>query len=601
MRIKILYVFITFFSFMIAPHLVFPAEKPENRMDRAQLLSVFKKGAWAEGVILDGRDLVEIIKTTDYPIKIRNAVIEHGLDFSELDLEVLDRIQFPESWSTSEKEALHTPKPSRKFYVVNNGIEISHTRIARIKMPVSASVIFLKSVVFSASTFEGTADFGGAIFDRSVHFDRVGFRKNVAFKAATFRGDAHFSRSRFTGESYFNTSTFRQNADFSFSAFTRLADFKAADFQRRLSLASARFAAYTDFRDTVIGQLDFDSARRPAVIVGRFDFRRAIISDAHFQDVFFEKDIDFSDAIFIRVLFRDVSFEEDVYFLRTKFRLQTALYDTRFKGVVDFTDADLRSNQHFLMSYVSFNALKISWPQFPPLRVWRNNADKKIESFLDIERTRENPRESKETRMKIGGVEKLSEVVSGLEAALRIHRRLNDANRAYYEIKTFELNEARQGKTLWQWFWSQPTWIIWWATTGFGMQLMWILLWCFGINLFFTGLYFFGGHLSASPEPDDAFRLRILDFPKRYYTKIAPDAAQRDDPISRFFNLFGFSAVILMKIGYRSRVINGRIGRLHYKWIVRLQWLLGLYLLAALSYTLQNVVPVVNKLVTGVF
>lgn len=590
---------------IIAPHNVCATEMPAKHMDRAQLLSLFKKGERVDGFIVDGQDLIEIIKTTNYPIRITNVIIKDGLDFRHLPFTFLEPEQLPKHWRESEKAELTGPTSAKKIYLIDNQIEITHSQIAKVEMEISTPLVFLKPVIFSGSTFNGKTRFHGAIFDETASFNRVAFDQKAVFDSATFRAAADFNQSQFTGETFFNEVVFHKEADFSFSVFTDLADFKAAVFHHSLSLASANFLKYTDFRDAVIGQLDFDSTRRPIVISGRLNFRRAIISDAHFQDIFFENNIDFSDAIFIRVLFKDVSFEQDVYFLRTKFRLQTALYDTRFKQAADFTDAALQSNQAFLISYVRFNKLLINWQQLPPLNVWQNNAEKKVQSFLDIERAGKKTDKKKETRVKIGSIEKLSEVVAGLEAILRAHRQLKDANQAYYELKTFELVEARKGETVWQWFSAQPFWIIWWATTGFGMQLGWILLWCLGFNLLFTVVYFSRGRLSPSPEADDAFRLRILDFPKRYYTRIVdPLEASVEAPdysVTRFFNLFWFSAVILLKTGYRSQVIDGRIAGLYFKWVVRLEWVLGLYLLAALSYTLQNVVPVVNKLVTGVF
>ncbi len=113
-----------------------------------------------------------------------------------------------------------------------------------------------------------------------------------------------------------------------------------------------------------------------------------------------------------------------------------------------------------------------------------------------------------------------------------------------------------------------------------------------------------GKQCGNGPKADDAFKLRVLDFPKRYSVKAEPAVSPvpPEYSLSHFLNLFCFSAVILIKIGYRNHSIEGKfLGRLHYRWIIRLEWLLGLYLLPALSYTLQNVVPVVNKLVTGIF
>ncbi len=575
MSIKVKRLLIVFFLLfpVITPNEAFSRESTQKRIEKKDLFLKFKRGETVKGVVINGADLIEIIKVSDHDIRIKGSTIEQGLDFTEIPL-VRNKIEIIRSEIQENRESAYALR------LRDSSIAQKETR-------------FMQAVSFAKTRFTGKASFSGAIFNQKT-----------SFNVTTFEDEARFKDAVFVENAFFSYATFNGLADFSRSTFHKLAHFANTVFDKRLSLRMIDFREYVDFRDTIIGQLDFNSTQSPAVIVGRMDFRRAIISDAHFQDIFFEQDIDFSDAVFIRILFKDVSFEQDVYFLRTRFRLQTALYDTRFKGVVDFTDADLRSNQQFLISYAFFKNLKITWRQLPPLKIWQNNVDKKMQSFLDIERSQQAEGEKKEERVKLGGIEKLSHVVSGLQAGFRAHRQLQDANHAYYDLKTLELNEIREGKTVWQWFSAQPTWAIWWATTGFGMRLSWILLWCFGINFFFTVLYFLGGRLRSSPKADDAFKLRVLDFPKRYYVKsdIGVSPGRPEYTLGHFLSLFCFSAVILIKIGYRNHNIEGKfLGRLHYRWIIRLEWLLGLYLLPALSYTLQNVVPVVNKLVTGIF
>ncbi|NOY84994.1 MAG: hypothetical protein GXO96_09295 [Nitrospirae bacterium] len=631
MSIKIKTLFILFFMCfpVITPHEAFSRETTQKRIEKKDLFLKFKKGETLKGVIINGPDLIEIIKISDHDIRIEDSIIEQGLDFTNI-ATVQNKIEVIRSEIKINQKTLYAVKVKATHF--RQSVSFSKTLFkgktsfsgaSFDQMALFNEATFNEKSVFALTRFKDIADFSGTNFKGETIFDLAFFKKNTSFWSATFdkkvsfilttfEDKASFKDAVFFENTFFPSATFNELADFTRSTFHKLAHFMSAVFEKRLTLSMIDFRAYVDFRDTIIGQLDFNSTESPAIILGRMDFRRAIISEAHFQDIFFEQDIDFSDAIFIRVFFKDVSFEQDAYFLRTRFRLQTALYDTRFKKAVDFTDADLRSNQQFLISYTFFNHLKITWQQLPPLTVWQNNVDKKMQSFLDIERKQQTGDKKKENRVKLGGIEKLSHVVSSLQTSFRASRQLQDANHAYYDLKTLELNKSRQGKTAWQWFSAQPAWAIWWASTGFGMQLGWISLWCFGINLFFTLLYFLGGQLSNGHSPktgdvfkvDDTFKLRVLDFPKRYYvqseTTVSPGHLEYS--VRRFLSLFCFSAVILMKVGYRNYNIKGKfLGRFHYRWIIRLEWLLGLYLLPALSYTLQNVVPVVNKLVTGVF
>lgn len=524
---------------LIAPNASFPAEASQKRIDKKDLLLKFKKGETVQGVVIQGPDLIEIMKITDDDIRIEGSTIEGGLDFLNLPT-VKNQIQIMDSEIRMNRD---------NFYAV----EAENTHFSK-------RVFFLKTV------FSGKADFAGATFD-----------EEAVFLGATFRGQTYFS----------------------FTTFHKFVSFLAAVFENRLMLRMIDVREYADFRDVIIGQLDFDSSESRTVVAGRIDFRRAIVSEAHFQDIIFEKDVDFSDAIFVKTVFRDLIFEKNAYFLRTKFRLQTAIENVRFKQDADFREAHLESNQKFLISYVLFNTLKIKWSQLPALSTWVNDSEDSVKSFLDIEREGLKKIDAEEMRVKIGGVERLSEVVLGLEGVFRRDNALNDANAAYYSIKTLELKQSRKEKPFRDWFSEQPLWIVWWVTTGFGMQLPWILAWCLGFNLFFTLLYCVRGNLKPAPQADDTFKLRILDFPKRYFTEAVPE--HKVCGMKQLSSMFWFSAVVLMKVGHRTQVIEGKVVGIDYKWIVRLEWLIGLYLLAALSFTLQNVVPVVNKLVTGVF
>ena len=80
-----------------------------------------------------------------------------------------------------------------------------------------------------------------------------------------------------------------------------------------------------------------------------------------------------------------------------------------------------------------------------------------------------------------------------------------------------------------------------------------------------------------------------------------PDQNPRQEYTNKFLKALRFSTVVLFKVGPRDTVISGKIGRLGLKKVVTVEWLLGLLLLAALTVTLANTQPLVNKLITGVF
>ena len=69
----------------------------------------------------------------------------------------------------------------------------------------------------------------------------------------------------------------------------------------------------------------------------------------------------------------------------------------------------------------------------------------------------------------------------------------------------------------------------------------------------------------------------------------------------KFVNALRVSSVILFKIGYRDTTLSGRVGRLDMAYVVALEWALGFYVLAAVTLTLANTQPLINRLLTGVF
>ncbi|MFQ5587393.1 MAG: pentapeptide repeat-containing protein [Nitrospiria bacterium] len=468
---------------------------------------------------------------------------------------------------------------------------------------------------FVSSAFEAYADFGKTIFEESTDFRWTTFNgplnlsqstfNNVSdFREAKFEETADLSGTAFHEKADFRTALFHSSANFNRAALHESIHFQGTVFKNRLSLRAAKITGFVDFRDAIIGQLDFFNRENPLLVPGRLDFRKAIISDAHFEDIVFEREIHFSDAIFMNAVFRNISFENNTYFLRAKLRLQTDFDTVRFKQDADFTAADLRTNQKFSLSYVNFNNLILNWNQLPSLKAWANNSEDQVKSFLDIEaENQERLNGEKEARAKIGGTEPLSKVLTGLESHFRAHSQLDDANEAHFHAQDIAFKRKREVTANTSLFSKQGLWmawhIIWRTTTGFGMRITWILGWCLGLNLVFTLIYFFQGRLTAAQNPDEAFRLRLFDFPAKYYTGTTQETQR--DAIARFFNIFWFSAVVLMKIGPRKKLLSGHIVGMDYKYVIRVEWLIGYYFLAALSITLSNTVPIVNRLVTGIF
>ena len=62
-----------------------------------------------------------------------------------------------------------------------------------------------------------------------------------------------------------------------------------------------------------------------------------------------------------------------------------------------------------------------------------------------------------------------------------------------------------------------------------------------------------------------------------------------------------FSSVILFKFGYRDTTISGRFLWINLRYIVMAEWLIGFYIMAAVIFTLAETMPLVNRLLGGLF
>lgn len=123
-------------------------------------------------------------------------------------------------------------------------------------------------------------------------------------------------------------------------------------------------------------------------------------------------------------------------------------------------------------------------------------------------------------------------------------------------------------------------------------------------DLIFTLVYWSSATVTRQRHPgteqEFSFRLRLLDLPKQY----AADRANlpvSSGPLRKLIDSLRVSTVILFKLGYRDTTLGGRCGPLPIAYLVALEWALGYYLLAALTVTLANTQPLINRLISGVF
>ena len=574
----------------------------KGNISKEKILSTFINGKCVVGHVIKGDDIIEIIKATDHEIRISASIIEGGLNFTKLPRKSLSRSrelrEKVKVWNTQEKIALVFPHDETCHglaHIVKNRIDITNSEIRsdcinRFSINATAT-LFVKDNSYRNVVFSGEAVFRAATFSSLADFSLTTFNKLANFQAATFSGEAYFRRTSFPDA---------------------------------LDLRSSKFKKYLDFRNAKIRRLNFNSHIRPTILRGRIDFRKSMISEAHFQDIIFENDVDFSDVQFgipigtkkdkrLAVIFRFITFQSDAYFIGTKFCGDTAFESVTFKKDSNFTNAIFKDKKSegkgkFSLSYLNFKNLFIKWDQLPNIKCWVTDSSGRIKSFVEIKEEQKKKAESGQQRrdeIKDEEMEPLSHVFKGLEANFRTINQLSDANQAYYHRKKAELKETKKRDDFWLTTQREAEWIFWGIPCGYGTKIYWIIGWSALIILLFAVIYSIKGELNRQPHQETKkefnFKLRLLDSPKEYCSKNSM-VEVKNHSARNFINALRFSAVILFKVGYRDTTISGKILGIDYKYILWLEWVLGYYIFIALVVTLWNTMPIfIRSLITGLF
>jgi uncharacterized protein YjbI with pentapeptide repeats len=469
-----------------------------------------------------------------------------------------------------------------------------------------------------------------AIFEREASFS--GDIQGVRNSRTDLSAPVKLIRTRFRGPAFFREATVTGTVDMTEAVFEELASLQGSRFLESLKLTSVTFRGFLDFRAARIQELYFRNDAL-TLVEGRGDFRNAEIANLRFKDVVFTHDVDFSDATLGAsptmkergtsqaphaeeasadavdgkeeigtTSLRFVTFEGNAYFLRTKFFGKIYFEDVSFQKMADFTEARLPSRDHesqvFLFSFVRFAELLLRWRQLPPTSQW-----------IDFEDVAPGHPEDRGAR-----VEPLSHVLRKFEASFRARNLLADANEAHLSAKLVELAEARRQKTVRQRLGIEAEWLFWGIPCGYGTRI-WRILGSASVICLLFALVFAkcGVQRRLFPENTSEFdlRLRLLDIPRQYLASpLAAPAASAPvegasetiaEKGSRLVDALRFSAVLLFKIGYRDTIISGKVGPLDVKYLVIFEWALGFYFLAAITVTLTNTQPLINKLISGLF
>ncbi|MDM8538228.1 hypothetical protein QUF70_15855 [Desulfobacterales bacterium HSG17] len=619
-------ILIYLFIFTALPAFAVQVNGHKGVIGKKEILSILDKNTFDEDVYIDGYvisgdHIIDIINTNpDLSVNIKHSIIVKGLNFQNLSL-------LPLNEPNGDRE-----RKFQKFREVKNEIRIMDSEIQSfdkyrkgkgVKLSIDAGdTIFYNNVLFQSVKFNNRVLFKSAVFASSVNFTSSVFTKKANFIQTEFSGYADFTSAIFTG------------AVFTGAVFSDLSYFKDAVFLDLLKIGDAKFKGYADFRDTGIRRLDF-KALSPNIITIPLDFRNAKISEAHFQDIIFEKDVDFSDAKFgayeqdfagftgpldplsllnhkadYSLVFRYVTFKSNADFIRTKFFCNTGFEMVKFRDNANFKDAVFKHadiDNKFWFAYIDFSKLIIKWDQLPaPGNIIKYSGDK-VKSFLENKEDEKpqqleypgkiyKPEKYKPEKYKPDHLKNLSDFFQSLEANFRTQKQLSDANKAYYYMKRLKLQAARTGEKVpeWNnikiWLMAEIERIVWGVPCGYGTKIGRIAAWIIFFHLLFTIIYYKKGELldlttTTIKEDDDKDCIPVTDNKKRTKLKMA----------SRL------SLAVLLKIESKSVGITGNICNINSKQIERFERWLGFYLVFCLLITSSNTFPLINRLLEGVF
>jgi hypothetical protein len=369
-----------------------------RRLSEGQVYRCVEQENLIQFATISGPGLLAAFNKLSVPLRIRDSVIEDGLDFSQL-----KRSQFkPESvtitppapepsedtGSTKGRRrrnraprtakqapdtrglertlrALGALHPFNSMILVSHLIDIRNSKIEPMqKIDVengaislnAVGVMFLQSVNFNGSTFEGgvrlsnsafldIANFVGTKFLSRVSFDSAWFNRRTSFaaarfgetallpytrfadlavfRAAEFNGLTAFDNARFCNSVDMTAAHFTENAQFpsilgagdfdlSGASFPKGANFVRAQFAGTVNLTDIQSESLIAFTSAGIGTLNIGSATgfSTTLISSTLDFTGANINATRLQDAVFVRPVSFSTAhlgqpVVARDVFRD--------------------------------------------------------------------------------------------------------------------------------------------------------------------------------------------------------------------------------------------------------------------------------------------------------
>jgi uncharacterized protein YjbI with pentapeptide repeats len=563
--------------------------------------------------IVKGQDLLDALKHDGDDIDCSNKTIEGDLD--------LYRIP---AWPDAGKQTI----------LIRRGLTL---RYADVQSAISSwdqmtttldqqpHVKFVKRADFVGARFYRAVGLDGATFVEEASFGDTHFQKMASFTDATFEKEVSFRSATLDERALFTRTKFKAGADFALAVFNRLAFFSQSKFQQPGSDGAnflfARFNGDTLFSNAVfhsIARFVGTTFRGPTHFSGTtFENEVWFAGGAQFDDIVTFKGAGFSregyvwlenepprapvlfsgvvfagDATFSNARFHHVAFTESaapadigrdtVFRKRANFRLTT--FDTLglervvFQGNFDFAGAVVNDSINITDTDIQHASLRLSWNQ-----------------LFDLQKPKLAWHGVFEGRMLVSTAEergRFYDFLSALEKRFREQDQLSDAAQVRYFAEDLNMQESEPiPRTINRVFLG--------GIYGYGvspLNQVWVALIVVSLFAFF---YAKPGALTYGPPAERKLRLKIIDFPiewddeKRYDGLADLPRGRLKSFAQRYRSGLGFSITVFSRFGYGGVYAVKKL-----RFIVIVEWFLGLVVWVLFLINLSNVFPLLNRLVS---
>jgi hypothetical protein len=99
---------------------------------------------------------------------------------------------------------------------------------------------------------------------------------------------------------------------------------------------------------------------------------------------------------------------------------------------------------------------------------------------------------------------------------------------------------------------------------------------------------------ASAPDPESAMKLRLLELPGSFTGSDGASTSSR--VFEKLHNAFAFSTVVLLRFGAKNFQVSGTSTRVNIGRLVLVEWIIGIFLLVDLAYTLQSQ-PFIQRIV----